>query len=173
MRILVVYASHCGSTRAIAERIGAALDRSGIEATVASAQEAPDPVGFDACVVGSAVHGGHWLLAASSFVRQHASTLARQPVWLFSSGPVGDRAAAAPQPDPEEIAGFRRAIGPREHRVFGGAFDRATADLSDLGLVERTIVKRFLPDGDWRDWPAIDAWTADIAHALERTPAPA
>ena len=57
-------------------------------------------------------------------------------------------------------------LRPRDCRVFAGAFDRATSDFSEMGLVERTVVRKFLPDGDWRDWPAIDAWAAGIAREL-------
>jgi menaquinone-dependent protoporphyrinogen oxidase len=88
-------------------------------------------------------------------------------VWLFSSGPLGDRAVAAPQPDPKEVSQVRRSIGPRDHRVFAGSFDRGTADFSGLGLVERTLVRRFLPDGDWRDWKAIEGWARGIAQSLQ------
>ena len=39
-----------------------------------------------------------------------------------------------------------------------------------MGLVERTVVRRFLPDGDWRDWPEIEAWAGGIAAALAHDP---
>ena len=54
--------------------------------------------------------------------------------------------------------------------MFAGAFDRATSDFSEMGLVERTVVRKFLPDGDWRDWPAIEAWAAGIARELASAP---
>jgi menaquinone-dependent protoporphyrinogen oxidase len=41
-RVLVVYASRHGGTRGIAERIGEVLQAEGLEATVATPNEAPD-----------------------------------------------------------------------------------------------------------------------------------
>lgn len=167
MRVLIVYASYFGSTRGIAERIGEELRADGLDATVESADRIAEIGGFDAVVVGSAIHGGHWLDAAKAFVDLHRAALASRPVWLFSSGPIGDTAVRAEQPDPAEVPALRRELRPRDHRVFAGAFDRATADFSGLGFIERTVVKRFLPDGDYRDWDAIDAWARQIARELK------
>jgi menaquinone-dependent protoporphyrinogen oxidase len=166
--VLVVHASEFGSTRGIAEKIAHHLADGGLTVTVASAASAPDPTLYDGVIIGSAVHAGHWLADGTDYVRRHRFGLAQRPVWLFSSGPLGDRAARAPQPDPKELDEFRRAIGPLDHVVFGGSFDRASAPFDHLGFVERTVVRRFLPDGDWRDWSAIQRWAGTIAHALER-----
>ena len=166
MKVLVVHASHFGSTRQIAERMTNVLVGHGLEVTVEAADQAGAASAFDAVVIGSAVHGGHWLKAASEFVRRERSTLRQRPVWLFSSGPVGDLPVRSVQSDPAEIGEFRHYFTPQEHRVLAGSFDRATADFGGLGIVERTVVKRFLPEGDWRDWPAIEAWAAGIARQL-------
>ena len=166
MRAQVVYASQFGSTLEIAERIAAVLSARGVEAAAASAEDASDPDGFDAVVIGSAVHGAHWLPAATAFARRIGPKLEARPVWLFSSGPIGDHAAGTAQPDPREVAELRPVLHPRDHRVFAGSFDRATADFSPLGIIERTVVRRFLPDGDWRDWEAIESWAAGIARSL-------
>ena len=166
MKVLVAYGSQFGATAGIAERIAQVLRAEGHETITAAADEASDPAAFGAVVLGSAVHGGHWLKGASAFLDRHRASLTTRPVWLFSSGPVGDRAVAAPQPEPKEVAKVRRSLGARDHRVFAGAFDRATADFSGLGFVGRTIVPRFLPQGDWRDWDAVETWARGIARAL-------
>ena len=164
--VLVTYASRFGSTREIAERIGRVLTAAGLDAEVRTADEVDRVDAYRAFVVGSTVEGGHWLKGASAFLDRYAVDLGSHPLWLFSSGPVGDRAASAPQQDPKEVAAARRSLRPLDCRVFAGAFDRATSDFSEMGLVERTVVRKFLPDGDWRDWPAIDAWAAGIAREL-------
>jgi menaquinone-dependent protoporphyrinogen oxidase len=168
-RILVVVASRFGSTRAIADRIAAVMAAGGLAVDLRTAEEADDPGdldGYGAFVIGSTVEAGHWLPAATGFVRRNKATIAARPVWLFSSGPLGDRAVLAPQPDPKEVAEFRRTLAPRDHRFFAGAYDRATADFSGMGLAERTLVRRMMPSGDWRDWPAIEAWAREIARRL-------
>jgi menaquinone-dependent protoporphyrinogen oxidase len=176
MRVLVAYASQFGSTREIAERVADGIAARGLTTElldVARVDEIPDLGRYDAFIVGSAVHAGHWLTPATDFVRRNSGVLSRWPVWMFSSGPLGDRGVAAPQPDPHELAEFRHAFAIRGHRVFAGSFDRSMADTTGMGIVERTVVKRFLPDGDWRNWPEIDAWAADIEAELLRLPVPA
>jgi menaquinone-dependent protoporphyrinogen oxidase len=173
MRVLVVHASQFGATRGIAERVTQVLERRGLAAECYPVAELSNLVGANAVVIGSAVHGGHWLDDATRFVYRHAEELKVVPVWLFSSGPLGDRAVAAPQPDPKEVAAFRTLLAPRGHVVFPGAYDRETADFSHSGLLERTLVARLMPEGDWRDWDLIDRWAEEIAAALGATAATA
>ena len=93
--------------------------------------------------------------------------LSRIPVWLFSSGPVGD----PPKPADEcvDAAPLAKLIGAREHRLFAGDVDRKR-----LGFGERLIVAVVrAPDGDFRPWPEIEAWANEIAAALARVPAEA
>lgn len=47
--------------------------------------------GYDAVVLGSAVYMGHWLELAVKFAETFVDELRRLPVWVFSSGPVGER----------------------------------------------------------------------------------
>jgi menaquinone-dependent protoporphyrinogen oxidase len=115
---------------------------------------------------GSAVFAGHWMAEATAFVRRHRALLADRPTWLFSSGPIGTMAAKQEPVAPNETGELVRAISAREHRVFFGAWDRANADRAKLGLAER-MVARWLPEGDFRDWAAIEAWAASIAWALQ------
>ena len=122
--------------------------------------------GYDAVVVGSAVFAGHWMAEATEFVRRNRAVLADRPTWLFSSGPIGTIAAKHQPQEPKGIGEPVRAIGAREHRVFFGAWDRANADRAKLGFAERMVAK-WLPEGDFRDWAAIQAWAASIAEALQ------
>ena len=168
--VLVAYASRFGSTKGIAERIGEVLAGAGLGVDVLGVDEADGVDGYRAFIVGSTVEGGHWLKGASTFLERHAAALGSHPLWLFSSGPLGDRSVTAPQPDPKEVAAARRDLRPRDCRVFAGAFDRATSDFSEMGLVERTVVRKFLPGGDWRDWTAIEAWATGIARELVAAP---
>jgi menaquinone-dependent protoporphyrinogen oxidase len=120
----------------------------------------------DAFVIGSGVFGGHWMKEAAELIRRNRSVLSTHPVWLFSSGPVGRWAAARDPMEPGEIAGFRRAIRPRDHRVFAGALDRGTLAGSDLSPIERFVTRRFMPEGDYRNWTAIESWADGIAREL-------
>lgn len=166
MRVLVVHASQFGATKGIADRIAEILVRHGLRAEAHPVASLSSLAGANAVIIGSAVHAGHWLDTATAFVYRHQDELRQVPVWLFSSGPLGDKAVHAPQPDPREVATFRVLLEPRGHTVFAGAYDRETSDFSQSGLIERTLVRRFMPEGDWRDWVAIDRWAEDIASSL-------
>lgn len=160
MRILVAYASKHGSTRGIAEHIGAELRGAGNEVDVASVDEVADLQAYDAFVIGSAVYYGSWMKVAAAFVASNTAWLVRRPVWLFSSGPVGTATPA----DPKDVAVLGDAINPRGHRVFYGALDRR-----ELSIGERIVVSAVkAQDGDFRDWPAIKAWADEIAGELAK-----
>ena len=169
MRVLVVYASHYGSTKGIAERIGATLTQQDLDVEVRSAEADFGSLSeekFDGFVIGSAVHAGHWLKPAIEFVRANVDVLSARPSWLFSSGPIGEKYVDQPQPDPREIGELRRLLNVRDHVVFAGAFDPQTADLSRAGWLERQISTRFIPVGNFRDWQAIETWARGIARHL-------
>jgi len=177
MRVLIVHASRYGSTRGIAERIGAVLSQHGLEVTVKAVRDACDPAAYDAVVIGSAAYYFHWLKKAAEFVRRYREALAERPVWLFSSGPLGMEANDSEGRDkrevtvPKEIAEFTESIHPRGHRVFFGALDR-----DKLGFAHRLLLKlpvnrnnAIFPLGDFRNWKKIDAWAVEIAEALKAT----
>lgn len=172
MSVLVAYASKYGATQGIAERIAEKLRAAGQEAEARSVKAVGDPAGYDAYVIGSAAYMGSWLKEATEFVRRNRSFLADRPVWLFSSGPLGTEPLDAQGRDlresavPKEIAEFREAIGPRDHRVFFGAVTRGK-----FGFVHRIVAmmpasSTLLPEGDFRDWEDIDSWAESIAREL-------
>lgn len=170
MRVLVVYGSRLGSTREIAERIAATIRSEGLTATAAPAGDEADVAGWDAVVVGSGVYGGEWAREARDFVQRNADALRVRPVWLFSSGPVGNLAVSHEPIDPTGVAGLQRAVRARGHRVFAGALDRANPAIGDLPFVERLVTRTLIPAGDYRDWAAIEDWARGIARELAASP---
>lgn len=171
-KVFVGYATAHGSTEGIARAIGERLTRAGLSADVRSVDEVEALDAYDAVVLGSAIHDRRWLPQAAAFVRRHTAALARRPVWLFSVSSVGDtngflgpgptRLVQRVRRDTEELAAFRRAIGPRGHRNFAGAIERTHWNLAgDLFL--RAFGGTY---GDHRDWRDIDAWADGIARQL-------
>jgi menaquinone-dependent protoporphyrinogen oxidase len=161
MRILVTAASRHGSTEEIASAIAKGLTERGLDAD-ASAIEHATPEGYGAVVLGSAVYMGHWLEPARRFAEQHGAALAERPVWLFSSGPLGPPEHLVPEDEPVDAAPVVQATGARAHRVFAGRLSKR-----GLGFGERAMVAAVrAPEGDFRDWAAIDAWAGEIAEAL-------
>ena len=177
MKVLVAYASRHGATRGIAERVAQTLERRAIDVTVQQAEHAGSIASYDAVVVGSAAYNHHWLKEATRFVQRNRAILASRPVWLFSSGPIGTDVVDPKGRDvveasvPREFGEFA-TIHPRDRRVFFGAYD---PDAKPIGLVERlgapfmrmSAIRDSMPSGDFRDWPAIDAWAEGIARDLQ------
>jgi menaquinone-dependent protoporphyrinogen oxidase len=162
MTVLVAYASKHGSTRGIAERIADRLQRAGKEAEVRSVEFVTTPENYEAFVIGSAVYYGSWLKEATDWTLTNRNILARRPVWLFSSGPLGNEVTDTEQ-QPKEMAEFREAIGPRDQRTFFGALDPIF-----LSFPERMMAKAVrAPKGDFRNWEAIETWAESIARNLE------
>ena len=161
MSVLVAYASKHGSTQEIAERIAGRLREQGKKVVVRSMENVEQPGDYEAFVIGSAVYYGSWMKEATEWVHRNLAVLTRRPVWLFSSGPLGTEVKDAEQ-QPKEMAEFQETIHPRDHRVFFGALDH-----HKLGFAERMVLKAVrAPEGDFRDWAAVDAWTACIAREL-------
>jgi menaquinone-dependent protoporphyrinogen oxidase len=97
---------------------------------------------------------------ARGFVEENAGALAARPIWLFSSGPIGD--PPKPSEDPVDASSLLELTGARDHHIFAGKLDR-----SRLNFGERAIVMALrAPDGDFRDWDEIRTWASGIADAL-------
>jgi len=165
MNVLVTAASQQGATRGIAEAIGRELRLRGLDVTVAAPEEIDDVEDYDAFVIGSAMYVGHWLETAEDFVRRFAPTLSQRPVWLFSSGPVGDPTRKLVQKmtaDPVELPDLLALTAAREHRILAGK-------LTGKGLPRTQRVPLLIfrgIEGDWRDWAAIEQWAYEIATSL-------
>jgi menaquinone-dependent protoporphyrinogen oxidase len=161
MNVLVTAASKYGATGEIAAAIGEALSDHGLGVTVLPCDQVDTVDGYDAVVLGSAVYAGHWLKAARALVDRAGGALASRPVWLFSSGPIGD--PPKPEEDPVDVADILAATRATEHRVFAGKLIRKQLSFGDKAIA----VALRVPEGDFRDWAAIKGWAAEVAAALQ------
>jgi menaquinone-dependent protoporphyrinogen oxidase len=184
-RALIVHASRHGGTAGIAERIGEVLQARGIETTVRPASDRPDPATFDVVVVGSGVYMGSWLSEGFDYLERQALVLAGRPTWLFSSGPLPGSTKEQPATDdpydgalgPAEGPGsggrkrieeLASRIGVREHRIFRGMYDPKDPPKAISERLVRLMpaAKNILPEGDFRDWEAIEAWAVELASQI-------
>lgn len=160
MRVLVAVASRHGSTREIGQAIADVLRGSGFLVDVHDPDDVEAIADYEAVVLGSSVYVGRWAASARALVDRYAGSLASRPVWLFSSGPVGD--PPAPAGDPEEVPVLLARLHARGHRTFSGRLDKG-----DLALAERAVVALVQAEhGDFRVWPDIQDWAASIAAEL-------
>jgi menaquinone-dependent protoporphyrinogen oxidase len=160
MRVLVSVASRHGSTNEIGAAIARTLEADGLEVDVLAPRDVASVDLYDAVVLGSGIYAGRWLGSARDLVERECDRLLARPVWLFSSGPIGN------PPKPEQVSPDAVAIRDRvkavDHQVFEGRLDR-----SILGIGERLIVSAVRAEpGDYRPWDVVMEWSRGIAAAL-------
>ncbi|MDX1449034.1 MAG: flavodoxin domain-containing protein [Acidimicrobiia bacterium] len=158
--VLVSASSKHGATEEIADAIASELASAGRLVTRLSPDAVETLEPYDAVVFGSAVYAGRWQKEARSFVERFRFELRSRPVWLFSSGPIGE----PPMPDiePADVADLVERTAAVDHRVFAGSLEQ-----SKLGFGERTMVAALRAEyGDFRDWEDIRTWARLIAAEL-------
>ncbi|MCW2704946.1 MAG: hemG [Blastococcus sp.] len=174
LRVLIVVASKHGATAEIGTALARALADSDVgraarlEAVSLPVEQRPDPAPYDAVVLGSAVYVGRWLEPARQYAVAHVAELRGRPVWLFSSGPIGE--PPFPADEPHDVGTLMQLTGARGHRLFPGRLEK-----NRLSFGERAMVTAMrAPVGDFRDWDAVRAWGDEIAAEVVRlTTAPA
>jgi menaquinone-dependent protoporphyrinogen oxidase len=165
-RVLVVVAGKHGSTAEIGTALAAALADSapgraaGLCAVSLPVEQRPDPAQYDAVVLGSAVYVGRWMEKARHYAAARVAVLRDRPVWLFSSGPIGE--PPFPNDEPHDVAALMPLTGAREHRTFPGRLDKSLLSFGERAMV--TAMRA--PVGDFRDWAAVRAWGDGIAADL-------
>lgn len=159
MSVLVATASRHGATHEIGEIIAEAIRQADIGCERRNVESIASLDGYQAVVLGSAVYAGSWLREATRFVDRFGEELLEIPVWVFSSGPLGDPLEPSDcATDPAIVA----AVAAVDSAVFGGMLKQG-----DLGPVERIMVKAFgAPEGDFRDLHQITSWADEISIRL-------
>ena len=169
-RVLVTVASKHGATAEMATALAGFLEESAaargnaLSAVAVPVERRPDPSRYDAVVLGSGVYAGRWLEPARHYAAEHASALRCRPVWLLSSGPIGE--PPFPPDEPHDAGPVAASVGARGHRVLPGRLDKALLSIGERAMV--TAMRA--PVGDFRDWPALRAWAEEIADQIAGTP---
>jgi menaquinone-dependent protoporphyrinogen oxidase len=174
MKLLVGYASAHGSTAEIAQFMARLLRAFDVEVTVADLNSVQDVGGYDAFIVGSAIHAGMWLQSVSLFFERFADVLKAKPVFLFitcirvmeADGLEHALEYYVHQPTLEKVGidtvgvfAGRLAIGAidwNERWVLASNYDGSEASK--------------LVNHDYRDWQAIAAWTLQVTQQLQAKP---
>lgn len=157
-RVLVAYATKLGSNAEIAEAIASELRAAGFRAAAHPVRAVTTLDEWDAVVLGSAIYAAHWQRDARRFATRFRDALAARPLWLWSSGPLGERLARAGLPISAHAAEITQGLGVLDHRTFGG---RLAQDAPIDPQVLRTH-----PIGDFRDWAAIRDYAGQIGAAV-------
>lgn len=163
-RILVAYATRAGSTAEVADRIGGILAKRGAVADVKPLGDVGTVENYHAVVIGSAVRAGRVLPEARDFVLANRSALRKVPTALFvvcmtlKDDTPENRKVVDAYLDP-----LRAEVTPVASGLFAGRLD-----YSRLGFFTRLVAKYMAnaPEGDYRDWRAIEQWAENIAHLV-------
>jgi len=165
-KILVAYASRCGSTGGVAEAVGDALCQQGATVDIKLIQNVEDTTGHQAVVVGSAVRSSKWLPQAVNFVKSHRKALRKIPVAYFLT------CLAMVRPSEENS---RKALSyldlvhkavpeiePVDTGLFAGALDYSRLSFM-VGLIMKSKMSdKGINEGDYRNWNVIRKWAGDL-----------
>jgi menaquinone-dependent protoporphyrinogen oxidase len=154
-KVLIAYASKCGSTAEVADAIAQELTLRGLPVAVRLAQNVPHLEGYQSVIVGSAIRMGQWLPEAVEFVETHQHALRRLPTAFFTVHMLntGD--------DAESIKNrlcyldaVRKLVAPQQEVFFAGKIE-----LAKMSFVDRLIsITQKAQDADLRDWSRIREW---------------
>jgi menaquinone-dependent protoporphyrinogen oxidase len=158
-KILVAYATRCGSTAEIAEALGRDLQSRGYRPEVAPVARISEVSAYQAVLLGSAVREGDWLPEAKEFVRHHQREIQNLPSAFFTVHMrfLGDdeksRKGRLAYLEP-----IRKLAQPDIEAFFAGRMD-----YSRLSFGERLLCKAMgSKPADLRNWPAIHAWGSNV-----------
>ena len=162
-KVLVAYASKHGATAEIATAVADEIGRHGVEVDCLPADVVTGVEGYDAVVIGSAVYMKRWQRSARKLLKHHSNELAERPLWIFSSGPVGEDADGR-WSEPPGIVDLAEHLGVRAHVVFGGALPDEPTSFMQKVIMEGTPEDK----RDLRNFPAIREWAAEIAETVSQ-----
>ena len=164
-KVLVTYASKYGSTGGVANAIGKELCSKDVAADVVLIKNARNVGSYQGVVIGSAIYMGKWMSEAVDFVKKNKDTLRQMPVAYFlvcmtlSKPTEENRAKVLSYMD--SILKAVPEIKPVGIGTFAGALD-----YNNLSWLNKKILKsKGTPEGDFRDWKAIQAWARESVYA--------
>ncbi len=159
-RILILYASKCGSTAEVAQVIAETLRHLGAAVDVCPVKQGIVLDPYNAVVIGSAVRYGQWLPEAEEFITRNRERLRRMPVAFFClcitlyADTLENRYVAAGFVKP-----LQAILRPVDVGLFAGKIDYGKLTDFERAMLHAIMV----PQGDYRKWDAIRTW----AHNLE------
>lgn len=161
--ILVAYATKYGTTKEVAETVGAVLTERGYSVDVRPAREVRDLSGYAAVVLGSALYFFMLHGDAKRFLARNRKALAQLPVAWFALGPFNNTE--------QELTDARKPVDkylaqatwlkPKAVVIFGGRHDPSL-----LRFPDNNPAMRSMPATDARDWDAIRTWAAKLPQVL-------
>ncbi len=161
-KILVTYATRADSTSEVATCVAEVLRAEGATVDVQPVGTVHAVNNYDAVVIGSAIRMGRWLPEAVAFVKANRDTLRHIPTAYFLvSGFLHEETPEIRQTVLAYLDPVRALLEPTSIGLFAGKMD-----YHKLSWLDRTIARKVMPEGDWRNWEAIRAWAHDLLPGL-------
>jgi menaquinone-dependent protoporphyrinogen IX oxidase len=192
-RILVAYTTNAGSTEKVAQVIGEELGRDGAQVQVCRLEQVTSVEPYDAVVVGAPMMMG-WHGAAVKFIKRHQPVLSQKPTAYFLTAmsltltdekslgtiPIYVDPALAKPPKNAKRPSFKEryatvtnylrpvlkaapSVKPVSVGFFGGKLELYRLPLLQMLFVLLVIQAQ---PGDFRNWPAIREWAANLRPEL-------
>lgn len=166
-KVLIAYASKCGSTGEVAEAVGKILAQSGAVVDVKRVQEIKDARGYDAVVIGSAARMGKLLPEAVKFAQKQQAVLAGLPTAYFAVCSTMNTDTPANR---QTVSGYIQPLVEARKPIADLGMFGGKVDYSKMEWIFRMMFSGNkggeMAEGDWRDWNAINAWVVDVAQKM-------
>ena len=161
--VLVAYTSKSGVTAEISERIAQTLAEHQVNVDLLPVDQVKDVQDYHTVLVGSGIYMGQLMPAAVSFIENNKAVLSSKSAGVFFScltlSEDNDETRS-------EVAAYlepaRDLIALQHEGMFAGAVKP-----QHLTVLERGMLKLLnTPEGDFRDWQAIDDWAVQVAASI-------
>jgi menaquinone-dependent protoporphyrinogen oxidase len=162
-KVLIAYASRCGSTGEVAEAIGQGLCAAGTAVDVRQLKDVGDLSAYRGVIAGSAVYRSNLLPEAVEFVKANREVLGRIPIAYFVvCGTLQEDTPEKREKAAAFLAPLCEIVQPVNEGLFAGRIDYGRVSLLEQ-LIVRVLGSK---EGDWRDWDAIQAWAEGLSTAM-------
>ena len=172
-KVLVAYASYCGTTGGVAEAIGRVFCDAGVDTDIRLVKNVDDVSAYSAVVVGSAVRSTSWYPEAIEFVRKNRQALSGIPVAYFLTclalyeDSEASRKVAQSYMDP--VLNAVPDVRPLDTGLFAGVLDYGKMNMMIRMVMKSKMKSKGVPEGDFRDWNAISSWAGGLPSRLVGT----
>jgi menaquinone-dependent protoporphyrinogen oxidase len=172
-RVLVAYASYCGSTGGVAEAIGRVFCDAGAETDVRLVKNVDDVSAYSAVIVGSAIRSTSWYPEAIEFVRKNRQALSGIPVAYFLTCLAlyedSEASSKVAQSYMDPVLNAVPDVRPLDTGLFAGVLDYEKMNMMVRMVMKSKMKSKGVPEGDFRDWNAIRSWAGGLLSRLVGT----